>query len=81
MLTKEQIEKARGAAIHAIRDRDSTFGGDWKPDYCDANERTLLSALAAYERVTALLEEMPSNAWTGKRWVTDDELRRALEGE
>jgi len=80
MLTKEQIDFARNAAIAAIRARDATFsGGDWRPEACDEAESTLCRCLAAYERVTALMETAPDEP-DDAFCFTKYELRRALEG-
>ena len=85
MLTKDQVEAAREWVC--LNMRDQCYIGISAP--C---ARTLDDALAAYERVTALLE-----SWDGiiTRGCADgivpiavqglirsrDELRRALEGE
>ncbi len=66
-LTKAQIELARDwNAAH------------YHPEHKHA--RTCDKALAAYERVAALLADGERAAWAGRNWVTLDELRRALEG-
>jgi hypothetical protein len=75
MLTAEQIENARQML--------PLLYGSPDEDHAHAARKAALDALAAYERVKALLERCKKDSLglrPGAPYISIDELRRALEG-